>query len=457
MIREKHIQMNMFETLLPFTFVKLDSDLEKIDRILDENPIFLHEFTALLEKRAKNSRTLGRPSEPAEALLRMILLRRTYGLPLRVTVKQVNDSFILRKFTRIYYESVPSYSNLCRCDNLVDEAFLKKMNAAVVDIAKEKKVTKGRKMRTDTTVVEADIHYPTDSHLLYDSVKVLSRAAEKCRELGAVTGETARNFTRSAKKQLLNVVKYAAARSDDGQERFKKTYKKLTQIVKRSLCNAKKQIEALADRADLESLAITSELETFIPIIKRVVDQTERRVFKGETVPNDEKVFSIFQPDIYCIRKGKRGKPNEFGKKVRFDQCDGKIITSWEIYDKNVSDTQTFIPAIESHVKQFGKAPYMTAGDRGCYSSENERLAEKIGVKRISLPKRGKKSRKRTEHEKQRWFKAGQRFRAGSEGTISVLKRRHKLNRCLNRGDNAFERWIGWAVIGANLLTVAKV
>ncbi len=457
MIRAKHTQMNMFETLLPFTMVKLDPDLEEIDSILDKNPVFLHEFTALMEKRAKNSKTLGRSSEPAEALLRMILLRRTYGLTLRQTVKQVNDSFILRKFTRIYFESVPSYSTLCRYDNLVDEAFLKKLNAAVVDIAETKKVTKGRKMRTDTTVVEADIHYPTDSRLLYDSVKVLSRAAKKCRELGAVTGETARNFTRSAKKQLLNVVKYAAGRSEESQKRFKKTYKKLTQIVKRSLCNARKQMEALSDLADLEALAITSELETFLPIIKKVVDQTERRVFKGETVSNDEKVFSIFQPEAYCIRKGKNGKPNEFGKKVRFDQCDGKIITSWEIYDRNVSDTETFIPAIESHVKQFGKAPYMTAGDRGCYSSENERLAEDLGVKRISLPKRGKKSVKRTEHEKQRWFKAGQRFRAGSEGSISVLKRRHKLDRCLNRGDNAFERWIGWAVIGANLLTIVKV
>ena len=124
MIREKHTQMDMFETLLPFTFVKLDSDLEKMDRILDENSVFLHEFTALMEKRAKNSKTLGRGSEPAEALLRMILLRRTRGLPLRETVKQVNDSFVLRKFTRIYYESVPSYSTLCRYDNLVDETFL---------------------------------------------------------------------------------------------------------------------------------------------------------------------------------------------------------------------------------------------------------------------------------------------------------------------------------------------
>ena len=457
MIREKHIQMDIFETLLPFNLIRLDNNLEKIDCILDENPIFLQEFIVLMGNQSKNSKTLGRGSEPAETLLRMILLRRTYDLTLRETVKQVNDSFVLRKFVHIYYESVPSYSTLCRYDNLVDEPFLEKLNGAIVDIARKKKVTTGRKMRTDTTVVEANIHYPTDSNLLYDGVKVLSRVAKKCRDLGAVGGETARDFTRSAKKQLLHIVKYARARSDDGQEQFKKTYKKMTQIVKRSLCNARKQIKVLADRVDIQALAIKSELEKFVPLIEKVVDQTERRVFKGEAVPNDEKIFSIFQPDAYCIRKGKSGKPNEFGKKIRFDQSDGKIITRWKIYDKNVSDSETFVPAIEEHINQFGKAPYLAAGDRGCYSAENERLAKALKVKRISLPKRGKKSKKRTEYEKQRWFKMGQRFRAGSEGTISVLKRRHGLNRCLNRGNNAFERWIGWAVIGANLLTIVQV
>ena len=456
MIREKHIQMNIFETLLPFQIIECDPELEKIDRILDENPIFLNEFIALMATRAENSKTKGRGTEPAEAILRMILLRRTYNFALRETIKQVNDSFMLRKFTRIYYESVPSYPTLCRYDNLVDEAFLKRLNDAIVGIAKDKKITKGRKMRTDTTVVEADVHYPTDSRLLFDGVKVLSRGAKKCRDLGAVAGETVRDFTRSAKKQLLTIVKYAAARSDEGQERFKKTYKKLTQITKRTLCNAQKQIDALASRVELEAIALKSELEHFVPIIQKVVEQTERRLFKGENVPNDEKVFSIFQPDIYCIRKGKSGKPNEFGKKVRFDQSDGKIITEWKIYDNNVSDSETFIPAIEHHIKQFGKAPYLAAGDRGCYSTKNESRAEGLGVKHVSLPKRGKKSKKRSEHEKQRWFKAGQRFRAGSEGTISVLKRRHGLNRCLNRGYNAFERWIGWAVIGANLLTIAE-
>ena len=386
----------------------------------------------------------------------MLLLRRIRNLSFRETEKQVKENLVFRKFTRVYYDSVPDYSTLCRYDNLVTEEFLKKLNAAIIDIARKKKVTKGCKMRTDTTVVEADIHYPTDSHLLYDGVKVLSRAARKCREIGAVAGEKARDFTRSAKRQLLNIVKYSAKRTDEGKIQFKKTYKALTHISKRAICNAKKQIEALADCVELESIAIASELKRFIPVIQKVIDQTERRVFKDETVTNDEKVFSIFQPDVYCIRKGKRGKPNEFGKKVRFDQSDGKIITNWEIYDRNVSDTETFIPAIEQHIIQFGKAPHLAAGDRGCHSLTNEELASNLGVKRISLPQRGKKSKERIEYEKKRWFIAGQHFRAGSEGIISVLKRRNGLKRCLNHGNNAFERWVGWAVLGSNLLTIVK-
>jgi IS5 family transposase len=338
----------------------------------------------------------------------------------------------------------------------VTEDFLKRLNDAVVDIAKERKITKGRKMRTDTTVVESTTHYPSDSRQLYDSVKVLARLSKKCRQLGIATGERVRDFSRSAKRQLLKIVKYAKARSDEGTSQFTNTYKKLVDITKRSLHNARKQLVVLAELTDKKAQRIRTEIKKYIPIIEKVIYQTERRVLKGETVTNDEKVFSIFQPDIYCIRKGKSGKPNEFGKKVSIHQSDGKIITGWDIYDKNISDDETFIPAIHQHIKRFSKAPYLAAADRGCYSEDNERKAEELGVKRVSLPKRGKKSRKRAEHEKQRWFKAGQRFRAGSEGTISVLKRRQGLNRCLNTGDNAYERWIGWAVISANLLTIAR-
>jgi len=454
MIREKSIQKDIYEVLYPFEFVKLDSDLEKIDQVLDSNPIFLNEFTDLMAKRNENSKTRGRGTAPAEAILRMLLLRRIYKWTLRNTIKYINDSISLRKFVRIYYDRIPDYTTLCRYDNLITEDFLKRLNDAVVGIAKERKITKGQKLRTDTTVIESDTHYPSDSRLLYDGVKVLGRLAKKCQKLAVASGETVRDFTRSAKKQLLKVVKYAKTRADENQTEFKKTYKKLVDITKRSLNGTRKQLDALAKRTDNAARHVKAELERFVPLIEKVIEQTERRVFKDQSVPNNEKIFSLFQPDIYCIRKGKSGKPNEFGKKVSIHQSDGKIITGWEIHKTNVSDEETFIPAIKQHIKLFGKPPCLAAGDRGCYSADNEQQAKELGVKNVCLPKRGKKTKERTEYEKQRWFKAGCRFRAGSEGSISVLKRRHGLNRCLNRGDNAFERWTGWAVIGANLLTI---
>ena len=138
MTREKNTQMTISESFLPLNLVDFDPELDKIDQILDENPIFLTEFTRLMEQRHKNSRTLGRRTQPAEVLFRMLLLRRTRNLSLRETEKQVKENLVFRKFTRVYYDSVPDYSTLCRYDNLVTEEFLKKLNAAIIDIARKK-------------------------------------------------------------------------------------------------------------------------------------------------------------------------------------------------------------------------------------------------------------------------------------------------------------------------------
>ncbi len=175
-----------------------------------------------------------------------------------------------------------------------------------------------------------------------------------------------------------------------------------------------------------------------------------------EKLPNDEKLLSRFQPDAYVICKGKHTKPAEFGKLVEIQQSDGKIITNWEIHPSNISDTERFVPAVEQHIQSFGKPPNLATADRGYTSTDNESRASELGVKRVCLPKRGRKSKERTAYEKQRWFKAGQRFRAGIEGTISVLKRRHGLDRCRNRGHNAYERWVGLGVIAYNLAVIAN-
>jgi len=456
MLRERYEQANLFEALLPFDMIKLDPELQGISDFLDAYPQVQHCFTAQALGRSENSKTLGRPSESLEAVFRMLILRRRKVLGFRETSKVVDDSLTLRHFTRIYYESVPTYSTLCRYDNLLTDDVLKQINEYIVQGAKNERVTRGRKMRVDSTAVEADIHYPTDSGLLNDCVKVVSRLAGQCRELGLAAGEKTRDFSRSAKRQVLHIIKYARKRSEEGRTEFKNTYRKLIGIAKRCASNAAKLIEAIPEHSIGKAAAIQKRLEQMIPVAEQVIDQATRRVQNDEKLSSDEKILSIFQPDIYTIRKGKRGKPNEFGKVLEIQQSDGKIITHWTIHDSNASDTEGFVPAVERHIETFGKPPNLAAGDRGYSSEDNENKAQALGVKRVCLPKRGKKSKERTEYEKQRWFKAGHRFRAGIEGTISVLKRRHGLNRCRNRGDNAFERWNGLAIITYNLLTIAN-
>ncbi|MBN2237514.1 MAG: ISNCY family transposase [Bacteroidales bacterium] len=456
MLREKYEQVNLFETLLPFDITELDPELQRINDFLDAHPQVLSCFTEQALARSENSKTLGRPSESIESIFRMLIIRRRYLLGFRETSKMVNDSLTLRYFTRVYYESVPTYSTLCRYDNLLSDDVLKQINDHIVQGAKKQKVTSGRKMRVDSTAVEADIHYPTDSGLLNDCIKVVSRLAKKCKELGLATGEKTRDFTRSAKKQVLHIIKYARKRSEEGKDEFKNTYSKLINIAKRCASNATRLVESIPEKSIGKAKIIRKRLEQIIPVTQQVIDQATRRVLKGEKLSSDEKIVSIFQSDIYTIRKGKRDKENEFGKLLEIQQSDGKIITHWTTHSSNVSDTERFIPAVEKHIKTFGRPPNLAAGDRGYSSEDNEKDAQLLGVKRVCLPKRGKKTKERIKYEKQRWFKAAQRFRAGIEGTISVLKRRYGLNRCLNRGDNAFDRWNGLAIIAYNLVTIAN-
>ena len=207
MLRERYEQANIFETLLPFDMIEPDPELQHINDFLDTHSQVFNCFKEQALARSENSKTRGRPSEFLEAVFRMLILCRRHTLGFREISTMVNDSLTLRYFTRIYYESVPTYSTLCRYDNLLADDVLKQINEHIVKGAKDKKVTRGTKMRVDSTAVEADVHYPTDSGLLNDCIKVVSRLAGQCRKLGSLAaGEKTRNFSRSAKRQVLHIV-----------------------------------------------------------------------------------------------------------------------------------------------------------------------------------------------------------------------------------------------------------
>lgn len=201
---------------------------------------------------------------------------------------------------------------------------------------------------------------------------------------------------------------------------------------------------------------LVETFETYIPRVEQALAQAVRRVINGESVPAPEKIVSIFEAHTDIIRRKKPSKETEFGHKVWLDEVDGGIVTRWPVLDGNPPDEEQWQPAIDHHLKIFKKPPFQASGDRGLYSPDNESYATKIGVKRVILPQIGHKDDPRHQHEQQTWFTRGRRFHAGVEGRISVLKRKHQLDRSPHHGQDGFDKSVGWGLIANNLTRIGS-
>jgi IS5 family transposase len=217
--------------------------------------------------------------------------------------------------------------------------------------------------------------------------------------------------------------------------------------------------DALTIQKDEATVRLAQSLTHFIPLVEQVIDQAAQRVLQGKTVPANAKIVSLFEPQTQIIRRGKAPPhETEFGHKVNYAEVEHGLISDWDVIGLgNPPDERMLPPFLHRHLKRFGHAPRVLAGDRGIFSPANERLAQRLGVKQIALPQPGSRTLKRKAHEKQRWFKQGERFRNGIEGRISVVKRTVQLRRCPYHGLDGFERWVGWGIVVANLVVVARL
>jgi transposase, IS5 family len=229
-------------------------------------------------------------------------------------------------------------------------------------------------------------------------------------------------------------------------------------IARTTLNQARQVAVALEAQTDPGTQRLLPQLSEFMPPVERAIEQTVRRVRQGESVPAEAKIVSLFERHTQIIRRGKAPPhETEFGHKVNYAEVEHGLISDWEVIAQgNPPDARMLPPMLRRHRKQFGHAPRVLAGDRGVFSPENERLAQQLGVEQIALPQRGRRTKAREIHEKQRWFKQGQRFRNGIEGRISVVKRSVQLRRCPYHGLDGFERWVGWGIIVANLVVIAR-
>jgi IS5 family transposase len=431
------------------------------DRALEDEDLLLLIQQELM-KRCKKSKTRGRPATPAEVVLRMLLLKHVRNWSYEVLTREVRANLVYREFTRIGGGCVPDDKTMGRLGRQLGPDAVQALHDRVVQIARNNKVAAGKNLRVDTTVVETNIHYPTDSTLLGDGVRVLTRIMKKIGMLTEAAGTKLRDRSRAVKLRVLAIARASRNKTGKGQEKLKQGYIQLLDATSRVVGQAKKFSAEIAagikrcKRGNRRALGKAKQaLDTMLPRLKQVMRQTRERIFRGNT-QWEGKLFSIFETHTEVIRKGKANKPNEFGKLVKIQEAENQIVTSYEIYDQRPADSTLLTAAIEQHLKQFERVPDLVAADPGFFSAANETQAAEMGVQRVSIPSHATKSATRKKRQKTRWFKKGQKWRTGCEGRISVLKRRHGLNRSRYKGADGMKRWVGLGVIADNLIHIGS-
>lgn len=458
MLRDKYQADANFWEVIQKLAIEMEPELAAIDRLLDDDGLYRLIRQDFSQRYPKTLDT-GRDSSPVEVLLRLLTVKRLYGFTYRETEWQVRDSLVLRWFCRVYWEPVPDYSTVDKWAMTLKAETLHAFNERVTALATTLKVTHGRKLRTDGTVVETNIHYPTDSSLLADGVRILSRTLKRTQ---AVVGEVVeqskslfRDRSRSAKKQAHQIANAARQRSVAAHEQMQQAYQRLVTTTRATVRQAQRVVTALKNQTSQSAQQLVTTFETYVPLVEQVLNQTVQRVFQGEIVPATEKIVSLFEAHSDIIRRKKPGKETEFGHKVWLDEVEGGLVSHWQVLAGNPPDDEQWQPAIDHHLVQFGHPPWQVSADRALYSPTNEAYAHKKGVTHVILPKAGRKDDARRFHEQQPWFQRGRRFHAGVEGRISVLKRKYQLDRCLDHGQTGFDKWVGWGIIANNFSHIA--
>jgi IS5 family transposase len=458
MLRDRYEPRNVL-ALVSAPDMELDPLLTQLDGLLEDDAL----FQAVKHDLAKrHPRTLidGRPSTPVEVILRMLVIKHLYGWSYDETCELVRGSLLLRQFCRVYLEAVPRDTTLLRWANLIQPATLHQLHDYVVEVACQRKVTRGRKLRIDSTVVETNIHYPVDSTLLGDGVRVLTRTILRAKAVlphqAAVGPAAFRNRTRSVRQVMKELIDAARRRGEGAADALQERYRRLVNLTTQVVRQAQQVETALAAAADARAQRLQTALQTFIPRVRQVIDQTTRRVLEGKPVGATEKLVSIFEPHTAIIRKGKLGKPTEFGRVVWLDEVEGGIISRYAVLEGNPDDAIQLVPSLEQHIRRFGRAPDLLVSDGKVATPLNEQIAQQRGVRRVVMPKPGRKTAARKAYERQSWFRRGRDWRAGIEGRISGLKRRHGLDRCRYHGEDGMERWVGWGIIMHNLHAIAQ-
>src|SRR5882762_7394504 len=440
--------------------ISFDPLLAAISDLFEEHQELIEKVRVDLQRGLKRPE-MGRDGLTPEQVLRSLVLMRIKNWDYRELRERIADGYTLRSFTNFYAQPVPEHHAFNRAFNRMTPAVLQSTNELVVQAAIELGLEDGKKLRVDTPVVQTDIHHPTDSNLLWDTVRVITRLGQRLGEIIPRGVPTFHNRTRAAKRRHQQIQRMT---SQQRQTRLTRKYRELIEIAEEVVQSARAVLEKTKNARGQNVLQqarlreLRQKIAHYCQLGDRVIDQTRRRVLEGEKVPNQEKLFSIFEPHTDLIRRGKPRTPEEFGHKVFLAESAQGLITQYEVLEGNPADQDQVEASLLHHQATFDRPPYSYAADRGFHSVDNEKACKVEGVKQVSIPQRGgQKTPRRQAYEKTPAFKQGQRFRSGIEGRISVLFRGRGMKRCRAKGRERFELFVGAAVLANNLLRIAAL
>jgi IS5 family transposase len=426
----------------------IDPELFRLDEELQQVDTLLSEKTLLKPFEESFDSTMGRSGTPVDVYLRMMYLKFRFGLAYEEVEQEVRERLPWRRFCHLsLMDSVPDSTTLIKLNQRFGDEMISNLNKQLVKHLIKTKSIKPRKIRIDSTTIESHITYPTDVKLLHSVVTTLTRTAKKL-------GENITSHVRATKKAVARLGQSLKTQSDNRKKVVQKTLKMVAHLTQKTIDESRQALKRVNRSAksfanpSLQNKQATS-FDDQIILAEQILTQTQEKLNGVESIA--DRIVSFHDPDARVIRKGKLGKPNEFGRTLELVQDQSGLMIDYTIQAGNPSDKTRAVPLVKRFKRKFGIAPDSVALDKGYYTPDNLTQLQTLGVRCIGLAKIGRLTPRERRKQKSQWFKNLQRFRCGIEASISMLKRCFCLGQILTRGSPATAIWVGFSIFSYNL------
>ena len=454
MLRETDPQTTIWELLLPEEAKRLPAELVRIDAYLDDDR-FIAPWRRLFDRR------VGRPSVPIDTLLRLLYLKHRYQLGYESLCREVADSISWRRFCRIGLDRpVPHPTTLIKLVRRAGPEMIEELNAALVAKLAAGKLLRGRKLRVDTTVVEADIDYPTDADLLEQAVRKLGGLVRRVKARGGASRTRFRDRGRAAGRRMKQLARTLRRRTGVAMGEVDRLTGEVAGIARQSLREVQAVMRnargGLARRPGDGRLArLVDELAETIAATQRLLAQTDQRLAGNRVIP--DRLVSLADPDARPIRKGKPRQPTQFGYTLLLAEDERGFVADHQLHKGNPPDAPQLVPTVQRVIGVTGRVPATVVGDRGFGTAANDQALEALGVRRVGLQRTGTPSKARLAVERTRRFRRLRNWRVGIEARISHLKRSFGLRRTRLRRLGGARTWVGLGIFAYNLQRMTVV